>query len=173
MLLLAVVLVSSCSSCSSDKKNTDVKSILPPPDMKTDAEDTLTVNNLLDEYMGLMSENKVDEAAGMLYLVKDSEIVPLDGTQLKEFKEAWSKLRVYGVKKKGFMLRSARNNDITILLQILPNGNVDKEIGVATQHINPVYKEGKWFLTLFDPKAEGVYDVFDETNTNGNVEVVR
>ena len=101
------------------------------------------------------------------------EIVPLDGKQLKEFKTAWSKMHVYGVKKKGFMLHSDKNNDVKILLQIMPNGDLDKEIGVAAQHINPVYKEGQWYLTLYDPQAEGVYDIFDESNTKGNVGIVK
>lgn len=140
--------------------------------MKTDAEDTLAINELLDHYMGLLAENKVEDAINMLNRVKDGEVVPLDPKEANGFKSAFSKLHIYGVKKKGFLLRSAKNNDITILLQIIPSGDIEKEIGVTAQHINPVFKEGQWYLTLLDPKAEGVYDVFDESNTNGNVEFI-
>lgn len=141
--------------------------------MKTDAEDTLAINELLDHYMGLLAENKVEDAINMLNRVKDGEVVPLDPKEANGFKSAFSKLHIYGVKKKGFLLRSAKNNDITILLQIIPSGDIEKEIGVTAQHINPVFKEGQWYLTLLDPKAEGVYDVFDESNTNGNVEFIK
>ena len=100
-------------------------------------------------------------------------MVPLEAKEANGFKSAFSKLHIYGVKKKGFLLRSAKNNDITILLQIVPSGDLDKEIGVTAQHINPVFKEGQWYLTLLDLNAEGVYDVFDESNTNGNVEFIK
>ena len=174
LMLSVLVLVCSCSSCSSDKKKNDyVEPLIPEAEMQYKSEDTLNINSLIDQYMGLMAENKVDDAINMLHLLKDGEIVPLDGKQLKEFKTAWSKMHVYGVKKKGFMLHSDKNNDVKILLQIMPNGDLDKEIGVAAQHINPVYKEGQWYLTLYDPQAEGVYDIFDESNTKGNVGVVK
>lgn len=172
LLLLAVVLVSSCSSCSDNKKKSNTNSYLPESELKTDAEDTLAINELLDHYMGLLAENKVEDAINMLNRVKDGEVVPLDPKEANGFKSAFSKLHIYGVKKKGFLLRSAKNNDITILLQIIPSGDIEKEIGVTAQHINPVFKEGQWYLTLLDPKAEGVYDVFDESNTNGNVEFI-
>lgn len=172
LLLLAVVLVSSCSSCSDNKKKTDTNPYLPESELKTDAEDTLAINELLDHYMGLLAENRVEDAVNMLNRVKDGEVVPLEAKEANGFKSAFSKLHIYGVKKKGFLLRSAKNNDITILLQIVPSGDLDKEIGVTAQHINPVFKEGQWYLTLLDLNAEGVYDVFDESNTNGNVEFV-
>lgn len=172
LLLLAVVLVSSCSSCSDNKKKTNTNPYLPESELKTDAEDTLAINELLDHYMGLLAENRVEDAVNMLNRVKDGEVVPLEAKEANGFKSAFSKLHIYGVKKKGFLLRSAKNNDITILLQIVPSGDLDKEIGVTAQHINPVFKEGQWYLTLLDLNAEGVYDVFDESNTNGNVEFV-
>lgn len=137
--------------------------------MKTDAEDTLAINALIDHYMELLAENKVEEAISMLNRVKDGEVVPLDAKEANGFKSAFTKLHIYGVKKKGFLLRSARNNDITIMLQIIPSGDLDKEIGVTSQHINPVYKNGNWYLTLLDLNAEGVYDVFDESNSRGKV----
>lgn len=173
LLLLAVVLVSSCSSCSDNKKKTNTNPYLPEPELKTDAEDTLAINELLDHYMGLLAENRVEDAVNMLNRVKDGEVVPLEAKEANGFKSAFSKLHIYGVKKKGFLLRSAKNNDITILLQIVPSGDLDKEIGVTAQHINPVFKEGQWYLTLLDLNAEGVYDVFDESNTNGNVEFIK
>ena len=174
LLFLAVVFVSSCSSCSDNKKKTDTNPYLPEPELTTDAEDTLAINELIDHYMGLLAENKVDDAVNLLNRLKDGEVVPLDAKEANGFKSAFSKLHIYGVKKKGFLIRSARNNDITILLQIVPSGDLDKEIGVTTQHINPIFKEGKWYLTLLDPKAEGVYDVFDEANqASSNVEFIK
>lgn len=171
LLFSAIVFVSSCSSCSDNKKQ-DHNPLLPEPELKTDAEDTLAINNLLDQYMGMLADNNVDAAIDMLHRVKNGEILPLEPKEAKEYKSVLSKFHIYGVKKKGFLIRSARNNDITILLQIIKSGDLDKEIGVTAQHINPIFKEGEWYLTLLDLKAEGVYDVFDESNTHGNVEYI-
>ena len=173
LLLSAIAFVTSCSSCSDKKKQQDHNPLLPESELKTDAEDTVAINNLIDQYMGLLADNNVDAAIDMLHRVKDGEVVPMEANDAKKYKAVLSKFHIYGVKKKGFLIRSARNNDITILLQIIKSGDLDKEIGVTAQHINPIFKEGEWYLTLLDLKAEGVYDVFDESNTNGNVEFIK
>ena len=162
------------SSCGNKKNNDADPSVYIPAQERTfDHEDSLEVNRLVDEYVASMANHNIDSCMRMLYFVKNDSVFPLGAEQQKEFKDAWTKLHIYGVKKKGFLLRSAKNNDITILLQIVPSGDLDKEIGVTAQHINPVFKEGQWYLTLLDLNAEGVYDVFDESNTNGNVEFIK
>ena len=37
-----------------------------------------------------------------------------------------------------------------------------KEQGVMSFSLNPVVKDGKWYLTLYDKDAEGVEDIYKE-----------
>ena len=40
--------------------------------------------------------------------------------------------------------------------------SLEKEIGVTTLTLNPVVKDGKWYLTIRDKHAEGVKDVYKD-----------
>ena len=47
-----------------------------------------------------------------------------------------------------------------LTLQIQENGNISENIGTISMSLNPVYKDGEWYLTLYDKYAEGVEDIY-------------
>ena len=63
---------------------------------------------------------------------------------------------------KSFILHSDKNNEVAFYVQMVPNGDLEKEIGVTTLTLNPVVKDGKWYLTIRDKHAEGVKDVYKD-----------
>ena len=69
---------------------------------------------------------------------------------------------IYAAKTNSFVLRSDKNNQVDVLIQIVKNGNLEKGIGVSKMSLNPVVKNGKWYLTLLDENAEGVQNVYDK-----------
>ena len=164
------MLVSSCGN--KDKKESETTSYLPAPERQFDHEDSTEVNRLVNEYVASMANHNIDSCMRMLYYVKNDSVFPLGVEQQKEFKDAWTKLHIYGAKCKSVVLRSNRNNDVSIVVQILSSGDIDKEVGVTSFHLNPVYKDGAWFLTMLSERAEGVYNVFDENSKPSNVGVV-
>ena len=173
LLLSSLMIVSSCGK--KEKKDVDVTSVLKAPDMNFDREDTLEINRLVDEFVASMANHNIDSCMRMLFKVRHDSVLPLESKDQREFKDAWSKLHIYGVKKKSVIMRSNRNNDVKIIVQIIGSGDLDKEIGVTSFHLNPVYKEGRWYLTLLSEKGEGVYNVYDESensNRPSNVGVV-
>ena len=171
LLLSSLMMVSSCGK----KKNNDADPsvYLPAQERTFDHEDSLEVNRLVDEYVASMANHNIDSCMRMLYFVKNDSVFPLGAEQQKEFKDAWTKLHIYGVKRKSVILRSNRNNDAKIVVQILSSGDLDKEVGVTSFHLNPVFKDGAWYLTMLSERAEGVYDVFDENSKPTNVGVVQ
>lgn len=69
---------------------------------------------------------------------------------------------IYAAKTNSFVLRSDKNNQVDVLIQITKDGDIDKGIGISKMSLNPVVKNGKWYLTLLDKNAEGVIDVYDK-----------
>ena len=61
---------------------------------------------------------------------------------------------------KSFILHSDKNNEVAFSVLMVPNGDLEKGIGVTTLTMNPVIKNGKWYLTIRDNRAEGVEDVY-------------
>jgi len=63
---------------------------------------------------------------------------------------------------KSLVLRSDKNNEVKLTVQIVSSGDLDKEIGVTHLSLNPVVKDGKWYLTLLDKNAEGVEEIYEK-----------
>ena len=69
--------------------------------------------------------------------------------------------KVYAVRTTSFILRSDKNNDVKLTVQIDENGDIDKNIGTISFSLNPVYKDGNWYLTVLDKYAEGVENIYE------------
>ena len=94
--------------------------------------------------------------------VPDVIDVLADHKQDAGYKKAMSMMPNYGCKLKSFILNSDKNNDVAFYVQMVPNGNLEQGIGVTSLSLNPVVKDGKWYLTIRDKHAEGVEDVYKQ-----------
>lgn len=159
-------------SCSKSKQGQDGLTGLKKPEMSFESSDTIVVNALVDEYVNYMANNQFENAGSMLRKIENDEIRLLNNEELKEFLMFWSNFKIYAAKCKSFVMRSGRNNDITVMVQISESGDIEQELGVTSFHLNPVYQDGQWYLTLLDLKASGVYDVYSEKEEPSNVGIV-
>lgn len=151
----------SLVSCKDKPKDRGVYEYLRPATMNYTKQDTSNINFLVNRYTALVEKKDFEKAANMLYKVRNDSVVPLSEKERKGFIEAYSQMPIYAAKTDAFVLRSDKNNQIDVLIQIVKNGNLDKGIGVSRMSLNPVVKNGKWYLTLLDKHAEGVKDVYD------------
>jgi hypothetical protein len=62
----------------------------------------------------------------------------------------------YGCAQKELELYSDRDNQLRIALKIVESGNLETGEGTTNMFLNPVQKDGQWYLTLLDTHAEGV-----------------
>ena len=62
----------------------------------------------------------------------------------------------YGCEQKELELYSDRDNQLRIALKIVESGNFETGEGTTNLFLNPVQKDGQWYLTLLDTHAEGV-----------------
>lgn len=142
--------------CKSDKKDTPSWGSLRPPSMVYTAQDTTRIQELVNEYVEAFRKQDFETTADMLYKVKNDSVFPLTDTEKKSYIKAMSLLPVYGVKEYAFILRSDKNNEVRLAVQMISSGDIDKGIGVTYVSLNPVVKDGEWYLTMLDEKAEGV-----------------
>lgn len=142
--------------CKSEKKVKTAKDLLRPASMIYTSQDSSRIRELVNEYIEAFSKQDFDATADMLYKVKNDSIFPLTDAEKTKYKKAMSLLPVYGVKEQSFVLRSDKNNEVRLAVQIVSSGNIDEGIGVTSVSLNPVVKDGQWYLTMLDEKAEGV-----------------
>lgn len=147
-------------SCKSEKKQHNWNEYIRPASMEYTKKDTADINALVDNFAALYTKKDFQSVSDMLYKVHNDSIVPLSNDEKSAYVQACNHMNIYGCKKKSIILRSDKNNEVKLTIQIVSSGDLDKEIGVTHLSLNPVYKDGKWYLTLLDKDAEGVEDVY-------------
>ncbi len=160
--IIVSCVVLTLAGCKKKTKDQGVYQYLRPATMTYTKQDSSNINYMVERYTKLVEKKDFEKAANMLYKVRHDSVVPLSAQERKGFIKAYSQMPVYAAKTNSFVLRSDKNNQVDVLIQIVKNGDLDKGIGVSRMSLNPVVKNGKWYLTLLDKKAEGVIDVYDK-----------
>lgn len=161
-IFITITLISACGK--KEHKNETPEELLRPASMEYTRQDTSNINYLVNTYVSNFGKGNLDECANMLYTYHNNNVVPYSEAKKDSFKTAFSHFHIYGSVVKDMILRSDRNNQVDIAIQIVRNGNLEKGIGVTTLSLNPVYVNGTWYLTLLDKDAEGVKDVYQTDN---------
>ncbi len=159
MLCMTVTFV----GCKSDKKKDPLRSeYLRPASIDYSGKDSSEIKALVDNYVENFKNKNFQATASMLYTMRNDSILPLSEQDKQKYIDAYSQMPVYDCAVKGIILRSDKNNEVQVSVQISPNGSIDEEKGVTTFCLNPVLKDGKWYLTLLDEYADGVESVYDK-----------
>ena len=157
--ILALCLVVSCKNKKAVDPNPQSE-FIKPASMNYSHEDTMHINQLMEDYVAGFAAKDYDRTANMLYKVVNDSVFPLSDKEKANYKKAMSQIPNYGCKMKSFILHSDKNNEVAFSVLMVPNGDLEKGIGVTTLTMNPVIKNGKWYLTIRDNRAEGVEDVY-------------
>lgn len=157
--ILALCLVASCKNKKAVDPNRQSE-FIKPASMNYSHEDTMRINQLMEDYVAGFAAKDYDRTANMLYKVVNDSVFPLSDKEKANYKKAMSQIPNYGCKMKSFILHSDKNNEVAFSVLMVPNGDLEKGIGVTTLTMNPVIKNGKWYLTIRDNRAEGVEDVY-------------
>lgn len=131
-------------------------SYIPPASMEYSGADTTEILGLVNKYIACLNEHDYDGMVDLLYVFKDNRITPFENEQRDSVIRGLKQIPIYAAKLHSFMLRSNVNNEVGILVQLVEDGDLDNEIGVSKLYLNPVYVQGKWYLTLLDLNADGV-----------------
>ncbi len=151
LLLITLFLLASCH----EKKVAEAPD-LSLPVFEFSNEDSLAISNLADQYMAYFKEGDYEGAIHLLNIVRNDSILPLPAEQAEGFKKAMSLLPIVDCSLKDLVLYSNRDNELRIALQISEDGDMQTGKGCINFFLNPVEKDGRWFLTLRDEYAEGV-----------------
>ena len=165
LILFSCVIGLVLAGCSSKEEKQRVirnaEDYLLPAAMQYTANDTLKINELVSLFTEGLKNQDFASCANLLYKVTDGEMVAFTDVDKKQYVQAMSSFRkIYDVRTTGFILRSDKNNNVKLTLQILENGSIPEGRGTINVSLNPVYKDGEWYLTLLDKNAEGVKDVY-------------
>lgn len=156
------VLLGACSGKSKQPKQLTADDFLRPASMVYSSQDSLNISSLVSEFSANFSRQDFAACADMLFKVQNDSVFPLTNAERKGYVKAMSAQfhDIYGIRTSSFVLRSDKNNDVKVTVQIAEDGDLYKNIGTISLSLNPVFKDGNWYLTLLDKYAEGVEQIY-------------
>ena len=161
-LSLAIVGLLLLASWGDKKKETGPQNpYLRPVTLDLTEKDTVQVRQLVDNYVQAFSHNDFEAASQMLYRVENDSVKPLTEEERANFVKAMKNFTVYGCELSEFTIRTDKNNEMKLKVQIIEDGDLANNIGVTHFSLNPVLKDGTWYLTVRDKEAEGVEDYYE------------
>jgi len=152
--LVAVVLL-TLVSCNQGKQTGEVNE-KGLPVFEFNDEDSVAIRALADDYVNRFKAQNYEAAADLLYTVRNDSVFPLDDEQRKGYVQAMKMMPFRDCAIKEQVLRSDKDNQIRIAMLLDENGSLEKEQGTVNFFLNPVFVDGKWYLTLLNRYAEGV-----------------
>lgn len=162
-LLLTLAMLAIMASCGR-KKDTAPKpeDFIRPASQEYTSSDSSNIKYLVNTYVEHLNKGEYNTCASMLYTFKSDSVIPYSDKQRAEFANVYSHLPIYGTRVKGIILRSDRNNQVDIAIQIAPQADYESGKGTIIMSLNPVQTGGKWYLTLRDLDADGTTDTYGE-----------
>jgi hypothetical protein len=153
--ILAGLLLFTLASCSG-KKSGEAEEAQGLPVFHFEQQDSVAIRNLAQDYVDRINHGDMEGAAGLLYIVRNDSLLSLPTDKRQEFIEHMKLFGKYGCAQKELELYSDRDNQLRIALKIVESGNLETGEGTTNMFLNPVQKDGQWYLTLLDTHAEGV-----------------
>lgn len=127
-------------------------------------EDSLAISNLTNEYVTRFNSGDFNQAADMLYFVRNDSVFPLTQDQREGYIQAMNHIGRFGCQLKDMELNTFKDNKVRIAVLLNENGSLDEERGTVNFFLNPVKVENQWYLTLYDRYAEGVGEHLNVTH---------
>ena len=121
-------------------------------------EDSISISNLVDEYVTSFNSGNLETCADFLFKVRNDSVFPLTLDERQDFIASMQRISSFGCERRDLALKTDRDNKafIAIFLAEADSLNPQVERPSAKFILNPVKVEGKWYLTVYDPRAEGV-----------------
>ncbi len=118
--------------------------------------DSDQIRLLAKDYVDRFNSGDLQGAADMLFFVRNDSVLPMSAKQRQGFLEAMKQFTQYGCEQKELKLYSDRDNELRVAVKMAEDGDFETGAGTTNLFLNPVLKDGKWYLTLRDQYAEGV-----------------
>lgn len=154
--LILVAAAMLAVSCGDSKKKDPSECYLRPPSLVFTPADTSSINKLVDTFVDGINKRDLSSASSMLYRLDKGMIENLPIEKRLEFESLLSKFPLYGCEVFSFSLTGQTDNKIELAVKVMPDADVLNGKGVIKLVLNPVMKDGQWYLTLRDNDAEGI-----------------
>ena len=120
--------------------------------------DSVSISNLVDEYVMAFNSGNLEKCADFLFMVRNDSVFPLTIDERRSFIASMQPISAYGCERRDLALKTDRDNKVSLALFLAEADTLNPQADrpAARFILNPVKVEGQWYLTVYDPRAEGV-----------------
>jgi hypothetical protein len=154
LFTVVMFLLLGFSSCG-DKKQTKTltfdelaDSLIDRPSFEMDAQDSAEVYSLVTQYLDKLREKKIDEAVGMLYFLVNDSVVAMPAKAVQGQKAVLERFQGVSYDLNMISYDDETDNLATYTVTLFEKEANDPRPNTMTFGLNPVRRDGKWFLTL-------------------------
>lgn len=121
-------------------------------------QDSLDIKTLADTYINYFNSKDFESCADNLFTVRNDSIFPLTDDERNQFVSSMKTIPSFGCELMDLALKTDRDNKVRISIYLSEADSLNQGADRPSVNfvLNPVKVEGKWYLTLYDPHAEGV-----------------
>jgi hypothetical protein len=154
LFTVAVMLLLGFSSCSDKKtaKTPTLKeladSLIDRPNFEMDSQDSAEVFNLVTQYLNKLREGKIDEAVGMLYYLVEDSVIAMPAKAVEGQKALLGRFQGVSYDLESISYDDETDNLARYTVTLFEKEPNDPRPNTMSFGLNPVRREGKWFLTL-------------------------
>ena len=156
LLVVGLLVLASCGDKKRSEETGPQNKYLRPVTLDLSQKDTTQIRQLVDNYVQAFANNDFETASQMLYCVKNDSVIPLPEQERRNFVRTMKVFTVYACELEEFTIRTEKNNEMKLKVQIMEDGDMATNKDVTHFSLNPVLKDGQWYLTVRDENAEGV-----------------
>lgn len=154
LFTIAVILLLGFSSCGEQKKTKTLTfdeladSLIDRPNFEMDAQDSAEVYSLVTQYLDKLREGKIDEAVGMLYFLVNDSVTAMPAKAVQGQKALLERFKGVSYDLNLISYDDETDNLATYTVTLFEKEANDPRPNTMSFGLNPVRREGKWFLTL-------------------------
>ena len=145
-------------SCSDKKSQGSEETVTDQVVFEFTNQDSISISNLVDEYVVAFNSGNLEKCADFLFMVRNDSIFPLTIDQRHDFIASMQPISAFGCERRDMALKTDRDNKVSLALFLAEADTLNPQADrpAARFILNPVKVEGQWYLTVYDPRAEGV-----------------
>ena len=153
---LFISLLVLATSCDNKKQQQLISPDDRLPVFEFDAQDSLAIQSLADDFLARVNANDFESAANLLYTVHNDSVAPLTSHERSGYVNAMKAIPQFGFVQSELLLFSDRDNELRLAIKMSEDADVLKKQGVIWFVLNPIEVDGLWYLTLRSEYADGV-----------------
>ena len=155
--ILSIMLLAALAACRGGQKDTtlgDDTPVIEEPTIEINDADRKTVDDSLTVFLNLMRDHQFEKAVGMLWVWDGEFVSRLSDDAARKQLSIYRQLQGIDYELESVKFNTETDNIAKYRVVLFEKEEDDSRPNAVSFGLNPIRREGKWYLTVSDSFAE-------------------